>query len=238
MIAGRRWAAIIAGITVAGAAAGAAAALQTDTASAGSMPVVVIDAGHGGIDAGVYGVNTAVKESDINLVIAKKLRGRFVNAGFECVMTRTTNGGLYGNTSKGFKMRDMQQRRRTIEESGADMVISIHQNTCPLPSRRGSHVFYEEGGEILAYLRVLPAGSMFPDAAGIGRVIAKRRGEGLGARVLAAGIAAARRSFGAGKIKLEAQCYAAGFYEKAGFVRRGEPFDEDGIEHVLMELET
>ena len=145
MIAGRRWAAIIAGITVAGAAAGTAAALQADTASAGSMPVVVIDAGHGGIDAGVYGVNTAVKESDINLVIAKKLRGRFVNAGFECVMTRTTNGGLYGNTSKGFKMRDMQQRRRTIEESGADMVISIHQNTCPLPSRRGSHVFYEEG---------------------------------------------------------------------------------------------
>ena len=114
MIAGRRWAAIIAGITVAGAAAGAAAALQTDTASAGSMPVVVIDAGHGGIDAGVYGVNTAVKESDINLDIAKKLRGRFVNAGFECVMTRTTNGGLYGNTSKGFKMRDMQQRRRSI----------------------------------------------------------------------------------------------------------------------------
>ena len=145
MIAGRRWAAIIAGITVAGAAVGTAAALQADTASAGSMPVVVIDAGHGGIDAGVYGVNTAVKESDINLVIAKKLRGRFVNAGFECVMTRTTNGGLYGNTSKGFKMRDMQQRRRTIEESGADMVISIHQNTCPLPSRRGSHVFYEEG---------------------------------------------------------------------------------------------
>ena len=42
-------------------------------------------------------------------------------------------------------MRDLQQRRRAIEESGADMVISIHQNTCPLPSRRGSHVFYEEG---------------------------------------------------------------------------------------------
>ena len=121
--------------------------------------------------------------------------------------------------------------------------VFVAEQRCAYPDLDGRdyaalHVFYEEGGEILAYLRVLPAGSMFPDAAGIGRVIAKRRGEGLGARVLAAGIAAARRSFGAGKIKLEAQCYAAGFYEKAGFVRRGEPFDEDGIEHVLMELET
>ena len=145
MIAGRRWAAIIAGITVAGAAAGTAAALQADTASAGDMPVVVIDAGHGGIDAGVYGVNTGVKESDINLAIAGELKGCFVNAGFNCVMTRSTQAGLYGSTSKGFKMRDMQKRKQIIEQCGADMVISIHQNTCPLPSRRGSHVFYEEG---------------------------------------------------------------------------------------------
>lgn len=130
---------IICGL-VAGAWAGAYAG-QTDSAN---MPTVVIDAGHGGIDAGVYGVNTGIKESDINLAIAAELKGMFVNAGFECVMTRTTSAGLYGNTSKGFKMRDMEKRRQIIEDCGADMVISIHQNTCPLPSRRGGHAFFDK----------------------------------------------------------------------------------------------
>ena len=96
------------------------------------------------------------------------------------------------------------------------------------------HVFFSDNGEICAYLRVLPAGVMFPDCAGMGRVIAKRRGVGLGARILRAGIAAAREGFCAGEIRLEAQTYAVGFYEKAGFEIAGEPFLEDGIEHVLM----
>ena len=95
----------------------------------------------------MYGVNTGVKESDINLAVAAELRGRFSGAGFDCVMTRTTHGGLYGSTAKGFKMRDMQARKKKVEESGADIVISIHQNTCPLPSRRGPHVFSDRDSE-------------------------------------------------------------------------------------------
>ena len=68
-------------------------------------------------------------------------------------MTRTTGAGLYGSTAKGFKMRDMQKRRQIIEDCDASMVISIHQNTCALPSRRGSHVFFDKdsaGGRELA----------------------------------------------------------------------------------------
>ena len=131
-----------AAIIVAACAGGGAR--QTDGLS---LPTVVIDAGHGGIDAGVYGVNTGVKESDINLAVAAELRGRFAGAGFDCVMTRTTHGGLYGSTAKGFKMRDMQARKKKVDESGADIVISIHQNTCPLPSRRGPHVFSDRDSE-------------------------------------------------------------------------------------------
>ena len=62
--------------------------------------------------------------------------------------------------------------------------------------------------------------------------------EGLGARVLAAGIEAARRELGAQRIRIEAQSYAQGFYEKAGFVRCTDEFDEDGIPHVGMVLES
>lgn len=112
-----------------------------------ALPTVVIDAGHGGIDAGVYGVKTNVKESDVNLAISKYLKGFFTNAGFNCVLTRTTQAGLYGTTAKGFKMRDMQKRKETIEQANADMVISIHQNSCPLPSRRGAQVFYDKDSE-------------------------------------------------------------------------------------------
>lgn len=111
------------------------------------MPTVVIDAGHGGIDNGVQGVNTKTDESDINLAIAKLLKGNFVNAGFNCVMTRTTEAGLYGTTEKGFKARDMKKRKQIIEESDADLVISVHQNFCPLPSKRGGTVFFDKSSQ-------------------------------------------------------------------------------------------
>ena len=148
MVIAKRYIVVFLCIIACGAAAGVCAGLLCrPAAAAAGMPTVVIDAGHGGVDAGVYGVNTKIKESDINLAIARELQGKFVNAGFNCVMTRTTAAGLYGDTSKGFKMRDMQRRRQIIEDCGADMVISVHQNTCPLPSRRGCHVFFDPASE-------------------------------------------------------------------------------------------
>ncbi|MGN1060395.1 MAG: N-acetylmuramoyl-L-alanine amidase [Candidatus Coproplasma sp.] len=112
-----------------------------------NMPTVVIDAGHGGIDNGVQGVVSGTDEADINLAISKLVRGNFINAGFNCVMTRTTEAGLYGTTEKGFKARDMQKRRQIIQECNADLVISIHQNYCPLPSKRGGTVFFDKNSE-------------------------------------------------------------------------------------------
>ncbi|MDE7379636.1 MAG: N-acetylmuramoyl-L-alanine amidase [Clostridia bacterium] len=113
-----------------------------------NMPTVVIDAGHGGIDNGVQGISTKTDEADINLAIARLLKGQFTAAGINCVMTRTSEAGLYGDTSKGFKMRDMKERKRIIEDSGADMVISIHQNFCSLPSKRGGIVFFDKNSQI------------------------------------------------------------------------------------------
>ncbi len=140
---------IIAGIAL-GLCAGALAASASAT---NSGRVIVIDAGHGGVDAGVLGKETKIKESDVNLAVAKQLKGYFSEAGFKVVMTRTSNGGLYGLPTSGFKMRDMKKRKQIIEESGADMVISVHQNSCPLESRRGGQTFYDpqsETGKILA----------------------------------------------------------------------------------------
>lgn len=51
------------------------------------------------------------------------------------------------------------------------------------------------------------------------------------------GIRIVRETMGAGKIYLEAQCYAVGFYEREGFKICSGEFLEDGIPHVQMELE-
>ena len=141
-----------------------------------NMPTVVIDAGHGGIDNGVQGINSKTDEADINLSIARFLKGNFTAAGFNCVMTRSNEAGLYGDTSKGFKMRDMKKRKEIIENCNADMVISVHQNFCPLPSKRGGIVFFEkastESGALAAKIQnelnalpqcKKPTGAMYGD---------------------------------------------------------------------------
>ena len=74
------------------------------------------------------------------------------------------------------------------------------------------------------------------DAVQIGRVLTTVHGKGLGTKILQAGIAAILGFFtDVRTIRLEAQCYATGFYTREGFAVQGEPFDEDGIPHVLME---
>lgn len=150
MILKKSFFAVITAIVAAGAALGiTCAAIQGSSACATDVktPTVVIDAGHGGIDNGVVGISSDTDEADINLAIAKFLKGDFLNAGFNVVMTRSTEAGLYGTTEKGFKARDMKKRKEIIEKSEADMVISVHQNFCPLPSKRGGIVFYKKDSE-------------------------------------------------------------------------------------------
>ncbi|MDE3094419.1 MAG: GNAT family N-acetyltransferase [Chloroflexota bacterium] len=65
-------------------------------------------------------------------------------------------------------------------------------------------------------------------------VLREHRGRGYGAAILAAleREAAAR---GIRDISLSAQLHAAGFYERAGYRRIGDVYDEVGIPHVAME---
>lgn len=105
---------------------------------------IVLDAGHGGVDSGVIGVTTGKKESDINLEIVNLLQKKLTAIGFKVVLTRKTSGGLYGMATKGFKLRDMQERRRIIAESNANIVVSVHQNYFAQDrTRRGGQVFFQ-----------------------------------------------------------------------------------------------
>lgn len=74
-----------------------------------------------------------------------------------------------------------------------------------------------------------------PGVAKIGRmaVLQPMRGGHVGRALLDALIDAARRR-GEHEVMLHAQSSAAGFYARAGFTPRGEPFDEAGIAHLEM----
>lgn len=97
------------------------------------------------------------------------------------------------------------------------------------------HVYIKDGDEIVAYLRVLDRGIESEDVA-IGRVIAKRRRQGLGTLVLKEGIKAAKEYFDAERIYLEAQTYAKEFYKNLGFEQISDEFLLDGIAHIKMRL--
>ena len=138
---------VITAIAVAFVTAVGMCAQALNTRAVGSFSTelrIVIDAGHGGIDGGVSGVCTKVKEKDINLALAFLLDEELTATGFAVTLTRKTDEGLYDTTAKGFKKRDMQRRKEIIEEAMPAMVISLHQNFYPSRSTRGGQVFYDE----------------------------------------------------------------------------------------------
>lgn len=121
------------------------------TGAAGKdIPVIVIDAGHGGMDGGASSPG-GIQEKDINLSIAEKLAETAQAYGAEVIMTRDSDRGLYtddGKTIRQKKREDLLTRKKIIEEKGADIAISIHLNSFPQDaSVYGPQVFYPKAEE-------------------------------------------------------------------------------------------
>lgn len=96
------------------------------------------------------------------------------------------------------------------------------------------HVFSEaKNGRITSYARLFPKKEE-PGVIQMGRVLTLNHGTGLGGELLQKTIEACETHFGNCEIYIEAQVYAIGFYEKAGFVVVSDEFLEDGIPHVQM----
>ena len=119
-------------------------------------------------------------------------------------------------------------------------VFVVEQN-CPYRElddrdQNAVHVWLQDEDGILAYLRVMDRG-IENESVSIGRVVAAKRRCGLGSRILAEGIRAAKEVFLADSIYLEAQVYAKDLYEKQGFRQISEEFLLDGIPHVKMLLD-
>ena len=114
--------------------------------------VVAIDSGHGGIDPGKIGVG-GIYEKDVNLAISVKLKKLLEQSGITVIMTRSDDNGLYNESDTNKKASDMKKRCSIINESNADAVVSIHQNSYTSPEIQGAQVFYygqSENGKKLA----------------------------------------------------------------------------------------
>lgn len=107
--------------------------------------VVVIDAGHGGGDAGVVGSKSGVSEAEINLLVAFTLKKLLEERGVRVVMTREKKSVLEDGI--GSKSDDFEKRKSIINDNSPDLVISIHQNKFPDSTRRGAQVFYNVSSE-------------------------------------------------------------------------------------------
>lgn len=119
----------------------------SSTSATASGIVVVLDAGHGGIDGGVVGRSTGTPESVVNLSIVRKMEKKFITGDVFPVLTRSTDAGLYDFPTKGFKRRDMMKRKEIIDRANPSAVVSVHQNSCVGKSQRGGQVFYRPGSE-------------------------------------------------------------------------------------------
>ena len=111
-------------------------------ADADDTTVLVIDAGHGGFDGGAEAAD-GTQEKNINLEIAKKLADLAAGYEVEVIMTREDDYGLYDEESSTKKQDDLTRRLEIIEESGADLAVSIHLNSFKQDAGvYGAQVFY------------------------------------------------------------------------------------------------
>jgi predicted GNAT family N-acyltransferase len=110
-----------------------------------------------------------------------------------------------------------QRIPKDLEHDAADLT-AVHAVAC------------NRLGQAVATGRLITAA---PGVAQVGRLAVNRvlRGGQLGRQVLQA-LTDAARARGDREVMLHAQRSAEGFYERLGYQRRGEPFEEAGITHV------
>lgn len=96
-----------------------------------SLPLVVIDAGHGGHDPGAISPHGGQLEKDVTLAIAKSVRNEMLKSGrVRVALTRDTD-----------KFIVLQDRFQLARKLRADLFISIHADSAESPEATGGTVY-------------------------------------------------------------------------------------------------
>lgn len=127
-------------------------------APASTMPnndvVIVLDAGHGGIDGGCSTAD-GVPEKGINLNILLNLRDMFTAAGYTVEVTRDTDTSIHDKGVEGIanqKSSDMDNRLEIFNKYPNAICLSIHQNQFTDPKYSGAQMFYSDNNPESQYI--------------------------------------------------------------------------------------
>lgn len=112
-----------------------AAPAATQTNSADSKKVVMIDAGHGGSDPGAIGTldGKKINEKDLTLSISHKVKNILESKGYATSMTRT------GDT-----LPSLAERPEQANEEGCALFVSIHINSAEAEEAHGTEVYWSQ----------------------------------------------------------------------------------------------
>ncbi|MEM9491007.1 MAG: N-acetylmuramoyl-L-alanine amidase, partial [Myxococcota bacterium] len=100
------------------------------TVPPGTAPLVVIDPGHGGGNAGAPGAEHGYFEKQLTLPLGRGLAERLRQRGYRVALTRDSDIYL-----------TLRQRVSWANQVGADLFISIHANATESHNRRGYETF-------------------------------------------------------------------------------------------------
>ncbi len=107
-------------------------------------PVIVLDAGHGGIDGGCVSAE-GVPEKNINLSILLRLRDMLELNGYTVEVTRDSDTSIHDKGIEGIanqKSSDMDNRLEIFNKNKNAICLSIHQNQFTDPVYSGAQMFY------------------------------------------------------------------------------------------------
>lgn len=99
---------------------------------------IYIDPGHGGYDGGCTSKDSKVLEKDVTLNVSLLLASYLRQTGYVVKLTREADVAL-----NDVKREDIYKRVKMINESKANLYISIHANAYPSSIVKGAQVFYQ-----------------------------------------------------------------------------------------------
>ncbi len=108
------------------------------------LPVIILDAGHGGFDGGCVSAE-GVPEKGINLSILLRLRDMLEISGYDVEVTRDSDVSIHDKGIEGIskqKSSDMDNRLALFNKYENAVCVSIHQNQFTDPVYHGAQMFY------------------------------------------------------------------------------------------------
>lgn len=104
---------------------------------------IIIDPGHGGPDGGAGDLDAL--EKDIALNVSLKIRDYLQQQGAIVYMTREDDTDLADEGTRGYsrrKVEDLKKRLEIINNSEADLFLSVHLNSIPSSRWSGAQTFF------------------------------------------------------------------------------------------------